>query len=362
MGGGGQKRCAGRWRQKKTKGEKSEEERAQSCCRAAASGRAGWVRWALTRRPARCFGDSPRSQRAPACVSLRRRCAELRPTYHSIQSSCSSMSAVRKHSRSLLPTPEACTAQASRNSSPATNTFSPYWLLSASASFCGKLARMAPRRGAGDSGDSGGPGAGSWGGGQAAGPDEPLSGLLRNAWGEAGAPWPSGIIEGPALSLVPGAAATRAPPAAPVFCPSPDALCQTARCPDHPRTPDLPPSAPYPRSRYPPDPLTTFPPPAPRRPGLTPASSRSPIRTAHLLSLLNVRGNTSAHSGPTRAAPRPWCLGLGPTLPRWPRVLPLPDPRARTRPLSSALSPEPMTDDRCLPPAPRGGMAGKVSP
>ena len=244
----------------KTKGEKSKEERAQSCCRAAASGRAGWARWALTRRPVRCFGDSPRSQRAPACVSLRRlgrRCAELRPTYHSIQSSCSSMSAVRKHSRSLLPTPEACTAQASRNSSPATNTFSPYWLLSASASFCGKLERMAPRRGAGD---CGGPGAGSWGGGQAAGPDEPLSGLLRNAWGEAGAPWPSGIIEGPALSLVPGVAATRAPPAAPVPCPSPDALCQPARCPDHPRPPDLPPSGPCPRSRYPPDPLTTFPP------------------------------------------------------------------------------------------------------
>lgn len=36
------------------------------------------------------------------------------------------MSAVRKHSRSLLPTPEACTAQANKNSSPATNTFSAY--------------------------------------------------------------------------------------------------------------------------------------------------------------------------------------------------------------------------------------------
>lgn len=91
------------------------------------------------------------------------------------------MSAVRKQSRALLPTPEACTAQASRSSSPATNTISPYWLLSASASFCGTLARTAPRRRPGDSGDP-------------AGPDDPLPGARRAAWGEAGAPSPSGIV------------------------------------------------------------------------------------------------------------------------------------------------------------------------
>lgn len=117
------------------------------------------------------------------------------------------MSAVSTHNRSLLPTPVACTAQASRNSSPATNTFSPYWLLSVSASFCGTLA---PRRGLEACGDPRARGGG--GGGHAEIPDGAACEELEDAAGEEGAPGPPGIFQsGPQ-------AAAPAPHVAPGFC------------------------------------------------------------------------------------------------------------------------------------------------
>lgn len=115
------------------------------------------------------------------------------------------MSAVSTHSRSLLPTPVACTAQASRNSSPATNTFSPYWLLRISASFCGTLV---PRRGPEACGD---PRAREGGGrGHSAIPDGAARGEPEDAEGEEDAPGPPGIFQSgpqaaaPAPHFVPG--------------------------------------------------------------------------------------------------------------------------------------------------------------
>ena len=62
------------------------------------------------------------------------------------------------------------------------------WLLRASASFCGKLSRTAPRRGAGEPEDPRNPGVKNGGGGRAAGQEEPLSESLGASRGEAGAP------------------------------------------------------------------------------------------------------------------------------------------------------------------------------
>lgn len=240
-------------------------------------------------------GDSPRSQRAPACVSfgrMRRRCAALRRTYHSIQSSCSSMSAVRKQSRSLLATREACTAQASSSSSPATNTLSPYWLLSASASFCRALARAAPRA----------------------------------ACGEAGAPWPSGILARRALSLV--------PPAPLPSASRPSALAR-------PPTPALRASAPLP-SGNPPGPLSAVPHPAdPGGPRLFPL----PMLAAHV---------------PSPRAAR----GARPPTPRtWRRPCPLARACSRSRPRAPGPGPpEPLACDNCLPPARGVAWGARESP
>lgn len=158
--------------------------------RAAASGRAGWFRGCAS--PPACWfaasGDSPRSQRAGNAVPRRRRrrCAELRRTYHSIQEWL-------QHERReeaqqvLLPTPEACTAQANKNSSPATNTFS---VLAAQG--LGQLLReargQAPRRGAGEPGDPRNPGAKNGAGGRAGWPGRALLRVARAARGAAGAP------------------------------------------------------------------------------------------------------------------------------------------------------------------------------
>lgn len=100
------------------------------------------------------------------------------------------MSAVSTHSRSLLPTPVACTAQANRNSSPATNTFSPYWLLRISASFCGTLA---PRRGPEACGDPRAREGG--GGGHSAIPEGAARAEPEDAEGEEDAPGPPGIFQ-----------------------------------------------------------------------------------------------------------------------------------------------------------------------
>jgi hypothetical protein len=231
-----------------------------------------------------------------------------------------------------LPTPEACTAQASRNSSPATNTFSPYWLLSTSASFCGTLARAAPRRGPGHCGDP-------------ADPDHDAPSEALEA--DRDAPGPSGILER-RRSLVPKRLRLRPGPACCSWLLAlPDALCHQRCLPAARSDACLPPSAPGPRAGPHSRPLTSHPRPGVQRPPTPTAHSAlcSPAPSVDpkpaIPAAADLAPRVLLHPGPPQPAPHPCADASRPT----------PLPTSPARPGNSTA--------RCRPPAP--GMPRRVA-